>query len=107
MLTAASSAAGTAPHEIMEAHQRGSSRHGSRAQRQTSSVEQELEKARAHVRATQWAFAQSMIVDCEQFEDDDDDDDEDWDQDWDDETPASSEPGTPDWRGVLRIWTGS
>ena len=66
-------------------------------------LSQELEKARAHVRATQWAFAHaSMVVDCDEWDTEDGGDD-DWDDDWGDESPATRDPSTPDWRGAYFV----
>ena len=86
MLTAVASVAGSAPHERLEALHR--------------TREEELAKAHEHVRATQWAFAHaSMVAAYDEWEQDGDDDDGDW-EDWGEDSPAASEPGTPDWRGV-------
>ena len=80
------SVAGSAPHERLEALHR--------------TREEELAKAHEHVRATQWAFAHaSMVAAYDEWEQDGDDDDGDW-EDWGEDSPAASEPGTPDWRGV-------
>ena len=95
MLTAAASAAGAAPHERMQALHVG--------QREEIRVrEQELAKAHEHMRAAQWALAHASIVaGCDEWGPDGEEWEEDW-EDWEDDTPASSEPGTPDWRGMSR-----
>ena len=69
-----------------------------------STMSEELEKERAHVRAAQWAFAHaSMVVDCDEWEGDEAADD-DWEDDWEDEAPATRDPSTPDWRGAFDFY---
>jgi hypothetical protein len=96
MLTAAASAAGAAPHERMQALL-----HGGQCE-ELRTREQELAKAHEHMRAAQWALAHaSMVAGCDEWGPDGEEWEEDW-EDWQDDTPASSEPGTPDWRGMSR-----
>jgi hypothetical protein len=102
MLTAATSAAGTSPHEMMDIHLRegmGPARRFTASQLPSSQEHQdEMEKAHEHMRAAQWAFAHvSMVVTSDEWDDDDDQDWNDWDED---ETAAARDPSTPDWRGV-------
>ena len=117
MLTAAASAAGSLPHEMMEAQhqfqqpsmsmcsiqqQRDKSPSGP-GKSDAAKREEELERAREHIRAAQWAFANaSLVADCEQWEEDEVEDDNDW-EDWTD-TPASTDQSTPDWRGACTLF---
>ena len=89
MLTMAT-CAGSAPHERLQALHR--------------TREEELAKAHEHVRASRWAFARtSMVVERHELQqDEEDDEDLDWEEDWGEDSPATSEPSTPDWRGVSR-----
>jgi hypothetical protein len=104
MLTA-SCVADSKPHEMMDARledlQCGGPgwRHRAPAgRRDEAPPSEELSKAHEHVRAAQWAFATSMVVNCEEWGEDGDDDDWD-DDDWEDSARASHDPATPDWRG--------
>jgi hypothetical protein len=113
MLTA-SSGGGAQPHEMMDAilvkiagddgsNRRATLERSVGKEEGGSTMSEELEKERAHVRAAQWAFAHaSMVVDCDEWEGDEAVDD-DWEDDWGDEAPATRDPSTPDWRGELKF----